>query len=128
MDGCNCSFKKVTQHVRVGGSRWSCKRSQYIWKNEWPVVTHLEWMLDCKWCFEKNLYKRLMLQIDPLNSNCSQKLQYPPPPTPHPPKKVTLNQILQKNSSLVKVAVPKVTLESANVFNCCPTKFTILDE
>ena len=36
-------------------------------------------MDDCKWHFEKIYYfcKNLMFQTDPINSSCSQKLQYP---------------------------------------------------
>ena len=45
------------------------------------IYYYKEWTVDnCKWCFWKKiycLYKNLMLQIDPLNSNCSQNLQYP---------------------------------------------------
>ena len=61
-----------------------------------------------------------MLQIDPLNSSCSQKLQYPG-------RKLRL-KVLGKSSSLEKVAVPKVTLASANFYKCSSKKFTILNE
>ena len=76
-------------------------------------------MDDCKWCFENiySLYKNLMLQIDPLNISCSQKLRYP-----------ERTQVLRKSSSLEKVAVPKVTIANANVYNCSSKIFTILNE
>ena len=48
-----------------------------------------------------------MLEIDPLNSNCSQKLQY----------RERKLRVLGKSNSLEKVAVPKVTLQNANVYN-----------
>ena len=48
------------------------------------------------------LYKNVMLQIDPLKNNCSQKQQYP--------KRKLRLKVLQKSSSLEKVAIPKVTL------------------
>ena len=51
-----------------------------------------------------------MLQIDPINSNCSQKLHYLE-------KKLRV-QVLRKNSSMKEVAIPKVTLGSVNVYNC----------
>ena len=61
-----------------------------------------------------------MLQIDPLSSSSSQKLQYPE-------RKLKL-QVLQKSSSLEKVDAPKVTLASANVNSHSPKKFTIPNE
>ena len=50
-------------------------------------------------------YKNVMLQIDPLKNSCSQKQQYP--------KRTLRLKILQKSSSLEKVAIPKDTLTSA---------------
>ena len=58
-----------------------------------------------------------MLQIDPLSSSCSQKLQYPE-------RKLRL----RKSSSLEKVDAPKFTLASANVYSRCSKKFTILND
>ena len=61
-----------------------------------------------------------MLPIDPLNSSCSQKRQYP--------ERTLRLKVLRKSSSLEKVAVRKVTLASANVFNCSSKTFTKLYE
>ena len=64
-----------------------------------------------------------MLQKDPPESNCSQKQQYP--------KRTLKLKVLQKSSSLKKVAVlavPKVTLASAIVYNCSSKTFTLLYE
>ena len=66
------------------------------------------------------LYKNLILQIDPLNSSCSQKQHYP--------ERILRSKVLRKSRSLEKVAVPKVTLTGANVDNCCSKIFTILYE
>ena len=79
-------------------------------------------MDDCKWCFEKNLLplQELMLQIDPLDSSCSQKQQYP--------ERSLRLKVLRKSGSLEKVAVPKVTLANGNVYNCSSKIFTILYE
>ena len=66
------------------------------------------------------LYKYLMLQIDPISSSCSQKLQYPE-------RKLRL-LVIQKRSSLGKVDAPKVTLATANVYSRSSKKFTILNE
>ena len=66
------------------------------------------------------LYKNLMLQIDSLNSSCPQKQQYP---------KITLRlKALRKSRSVEKVAVLRVTLASANIYNCSSKIFTILYE
>ena len=51
-----------------------------------------------------------MLQIDPLNSSCSQKQQYP--------ERTLRLKVIRNSSSLEKAAVPKVTLASANIYNC----------
>ena len=59
------------------------------------------------------LYKNVILQIDPLKSSCSQKQQYP--------ERTLRLKVLRKNSSLEKVAVPKVTLASTIVYKC-PSK------
>ena len=56
------------------------------------------------------LYKNVMFQIDPLKSRCSQKQQYP--------ERTLRLKVLRKNSSLEKVAVPKVTLASTIVYKC----------
>ena len=61
-----------------------------------------------------------MLQIDPISSSCSQKLQYPE-------RKLRL-QVLRKSSSLEKADALKVTLASANVYSRSSKKFTILNE
>ena len=61
-----------------------------------------------------------MLQIDPLSSSCSQKLQYPE-------RKLRL-KVLRKSSSLEKADDPKLTLASANVYSRSSKKFTILNE
>ena len=58
-----------------------------------------------------------MLQTDPLKSSCSQKEQYP--------KRTLTLKVLRKSSSLEKVAVPKVTLASAIIYNCSSKIFTI---
>ena len=63
------------------------------------------------------LYKNVMIQIDPINSSCSQKQQYP--------KRTWRLKVLRKSSSLEKVAVSKVALASANVCNCSSKIFTI---
>ena len=66
------------------------------------------------------LYKNLMLQIDSLSSSCPQKQRYP---------KITLRlKALRKSRSLEKVAVLRVTLASANIYNCSSKIFTILYE
>ena len=81
-------------------------------------------MADFTRYFEKNTYwsyKHLLLQIDPLNSSCSQKLQYPK-------TKLKLKYVLRKSSSLEKVALPKVTLARANVFDWSSKQFTIFNE
>ena len=64
------------------------------------------------YCLYKNLQNR--------NSSWSQKQQYP--------KKTLMLKVLRKSSSLEKVAVPKVTLASANVYNCSSKIFTIVYE
>ena len=61
-----------------------------------------------------------MLQIDPISSSRSQKLQYPE-------RKLRL-YVLRKSSSLEKVDAPKVTLASANVYSRSSKRFTILTE
>ena len=61
-----------------------------------------------------------MLQIDPLSSRCSEKLQYPE-------RKLRL-QVLRKSSSFEKGDPPKVTLASANVYSRSSKKCTILNE
>ena len=61
-----------------------------------------------------------MLQVDSLNNSCFKKLQY------HE-RKFRL-QLLQKSSSLEKVAVPKVNVACENVYNCSSKKMTILNE
>ena len=63
------------------------------------------------------LYKNVMLQTDPLKSSCSQKEPYP--------KRTLRLKVLRKSSSLEKVAVPKVTLASAIIYNCSSKIFTI---
>ena len=89
-------------------------RSLILFSNK---ITHCfkEWMTAVSGVLKKIycLYKNLMLQIDPLSS-CSQKLQYPE-------KKLRL-QVLRKSISLEKEAIPKVTLRSANVYNCSSKK------
>ena len=55
------------------------------------------------------LNKNLMLQIDPFNSSCSQKTTIP--------QNIKV-KVLRKSISLEKVAVLKVILASANVYNC----------
>ena len=66
------------------------------------------------------LYKNLMLQIDPLKSSSSQKQKYA--------ERTLRLKVLQKSSSLEKVAVPKVKLASAIVYNCSSKICTILYE
>ena len=66
------------------------------------------------------LYKNVMLQIDPFKSSCSQKQQYP--------ERTLRLIVLRKSSSLEKVAIPKVTIASAIVYNCSSEIFTILYE
>ena len=61
-----------------------------------------------------------MPQIDPLNSSCSQKLQF------H--KKLKAISTLKEEFSLEKVVAPKVTLANANAYNCSSKKFTALNE
>ena len=51
-----------------------------------------------------SFYENLMLQIDPLKSNCYQKHQYP--------KRTLRLTVLRKSSSLEKLDIPKVTLAS----------------
>ena len=72
--------------------------TQYF--KEWTTLSGVLKKIYC-------LYKNLMLQIDSLNSSCSQKLQYP---------EIKLKLLLlRKSNSVEKVAVPKVTLASVNV-------------
>ena len=66
------------------------------------------------------LYKDVMLQIEALKSSSSQKQQYP--------ERTLRLKVLRKSSSLEKVAIPKVTLASAIVYNCSSKIFTILYE
>ena len=66
------------------------------------------------------LYKNVMFQIDPLRSSCSQKQQYP--------ERTLRLKVLRKSSSLEKVAVPKVTIASAIVYNCSSKISAILYE
>ena len=66
--------------------------------------------------------KNLMLQIDPLNSSCSQKLQYPKRKF----RLIQKIQVLRKSSSLEKVPVLKVIFASANVYNCSSKKLLFL--
>ena len=81
-------------------------------KNEWQIneITHYfkKWTTGSgvlkKICC---LYKNVMLQIDPLESSCSQKQQYP--------EKTLRLKVLWKGSSLEKKPVPKITLASAIV-------------
>ena len=84
----------------------SNKMTHYF--KEWTTISGVLKKIYC-------LYKNFMLQTDPLNSNCSQNLQYPE-------KKVRL-YVLGKSTSLEKLAVPKSTLRSANVYNCSSKKF-----
>ena len=58
-----------------------------------------------------------MFQIDPFKSRCSQKQQYP--------ERTLRLKVLRESSALEKVAVPKVTLTSAIVYNCSSKIFTI---
>ena len=60
------------------------------------------------------LYKNVILQIDALPK------EYP--------ERTLRSKVLRKRSYLEKVAVPKVTLVSAIVFNCSSKIFTILYE
>ena len=66
------------------------------------------------------LKKNVILQIDLLKSSCSQKQQYP--------ERALRLKVLRKSSSLDKVAVLKVTLASAIVYNCSSKIFTMLYE
>ena len=66
------------------------------------------------------LKKNVMLQIDLLKSSCSQKQQ--------DPEGALRLKVLRKSSSLEKVAVLKVTLASAIVYNCSSKIFTMLYE
>ena len=66
------------------------------------------------------LKKNVILQIDLLKSSCSQKQQYP--------ERALRLKVLRKSSSLEKVAVLKVTLASAIVYNCSSKIFTMLYE
>ena len=66
------------------------------------------------------LKKNVMLQIDLLKSSCSQKQQYP--------ERVLRLKVLRKSSSLEKLAVLKVILASAIVYNCSSKIFTMLYE
>ena len=87
MDGCNHLGKKITLDDRTDGSSSPLReastvkimndRSLLLSLNE---ITHYfkKWkttscVLKKVYCF----YKNLMLQIDPLNSSCFQKQQYP---------------------------------------------------
>ena len=56
--------------------------------------------------------------MDSLKSSCSQKQQYP--------EKTLRLKALRKSSFLERVAVPKVTLASAIVYNCSSKIFTML--
>ena len=66
------------------------------------------------------LKKNVILQIDLLKSSCSQKQQYP--------ERVLRLKVLRKSSSLEKLAVLKVILASAIVYNCSSKIFTMLYE
>ena len=66
------------------------------------------------------LKKNVILQIDLLKSSCSQKQQYP--------ERALRLKVIRKSSSLEKVAVLKVTLASAIVYNCSSKIFTMLYE
>ena len=79
----------------------------------------LRWILENPQDQTKN-YKNLMLQIDPLNSSCSWKLQF------H--KRKLRLWVLWKSNSLEKVVVPKVSFANANVYNCSSKKLTSLKD
>ena len=77
MDGCNRSIKKVTLDDKMDASNWPFREASTVKKiriTGRKITHYFKKMDDCKWCFEKKsivFYKILMLQIDPLNSNCS---------------------------------------------------------
>ena len=77
-------------------------------------------MDDCKWSFEKNL-----LSFQKANGSKRSSQQYLFPKTTIPRKKI---KAVSTHSSLGKLAVLKVTLENANVYNCSFKRFTILNE
>ena len=79
----------------------------------------LRWILENPQDQTKN-YKNLMLQIDPLNSSCSWKLQF------H--KRKLRLWVLWKSNSLDKVVAPKVSFANANVYNCSSKKLTSLKD
>ena len=62
----------------------------------------------------------MILQIDPLKSSYSKKQIYP--------ERTLRFKVFRKNRSLEKVAVLKVILASAIVYNCSSKIFTILYE
>ena len=111
MDGYNSSGKKITLDDRMNGSNWSSKSDESLLLSLSKITHHFK-----KWTTSRGvlkiycLCKNLMLQIDPLNSRCSQKQKYP--------KRTLRLKVLPKSSSLKKVVVPKVTLASVNVYNC----------
>lgn len=119
-DGCYCSFKK-SLNMKEG------MVSQYgysSWNGHYSSL-QIHWQATLKnveWCFAKKYfpYKHLMLQLDSFNSSLSQNLQYLE-------KKLSLNKVLWKRSSLEEIAVPEVTLTIENVWNCSSKKFDILD-
>ena len=127
MDGSNCFSKKIiewmaqTAHYRKATRVKKMNDQSLLFSiNE---ITHYfkKWTTGSG--VLKKIYfldKNMMLQIGHLKSSCSQKQQYP--------ERTLMLKVLLKSSSLEKVAVPKVTLASAIVYNCSSKIFTILYE
>ena len=125
MDGSNCFSKKIiewiaqTAHYRKA-TRIKQMNDQSLLFSINEITHNLK-----KWTAGSGVLKKIyflkknvMLQIDLLKSSCSQKQQYP--------ERALRLKVVRKSSSLEKVAVLKVTLASAIVYNCSSKIFTML--
>ena len=147
MDCCNRFGAKITLGDRMDNSSCSSQKSHHSFKkmndrsllfsiNEitryFKESTTGSGVLKKIYC----LYKNMMLQTHLLKSSCSQKQQYPKTwpgifTQQAMPERTLRLKVLQKCNSLEnseKVAVPKITLASANVYNCFSKIFTMLYE
>ena len=95
-------------------------------------------MGDCKWCFEKYIMslQKYDVSIAPLNSSCSQKLQYPERTVLFRKSRLQMYLVYLMSycnccCEIVKLTesnCSKFTLKSGNVYNCSFKTFTILKD
>ena len=103
-----CTVKKM--------NGWSLLLSTNKMTHYFKKQTTASGALKNKYC----TYNDLMLQIDPLNSSC-----FPVAVNYCTPKENLGYKYSERAPLLKKVAVPKVTLGSANVYNCSSKRVTI---